>query len=43
MVRLYNAELTAKCDEHNMFRQMDKILRLTDYLEKDDFAFLMNS
>ena len=43
MVRLYNAELTAKCDEHNMFHRMDEILRLTDYLEKDDFTLLMNS
>jgi hypothetical protein len=28
MIRLYNAELTAKCDEHNMFDCMDEILHL---------------
>ncbi len=43
MVRLYNAELTAKSEEHNMFHRMDEILRLTDYLETQDFIMLMNS
>ena len=43
MIRLYNAELTAKCDEHNMFGRMDEILRLTDYLEADDFETIINA
>jgi hypothetical protein len=43
MINLYVKELTSKCDEHNMFHRMEDILCLTDYLEKDEFAFLMNS
>jgi len=43
MVHLYNTELTAKCDEHNIFGRMDKILRLTDYLDRDDFEMIMNA
>jgi len=43
MIRLYNAELTAKCDEHNMFGRMDEILRLTDYLEVADFEIIINA
>ncbi len=43
MINFYVKELTSKCDEHNMFRRMEDIPCLTDYLEKDDFAFLMNS
>ncbi len=43
MIRLYNAELTAKCDEHNMFGRMDEILPLTDYLETDDFEIIINA
>jgi hypothetical protein len=43
MIRLYNAELTAKCNEHNMFGRMDEILRLTDYLETDDFETIINA
>lgn len=43
MVRLYDAELTAKCEEHNMFHRMKKIFCLTDYLETKDFTLLMNS
>ena len=43
MIRLYNAELTAKCNEHNMFGRMDEIFRLTDYLETDDFYTIMNA
>ena len=43
MIWLYNAELTAKCNEHNMFGWMDEILRLTDYLETDDFETIINA
>ncbi len=43
MIRLYNAELTAKCEEHNMFGRMDELFRLTDYLETDDFGLIMNA
>jgi hypothetical protein len=41
MIKLYIAELTSKCDEHNMFQRMDEILCLTDYLSKDDFTYLV--
>ena len=43
MIRLYNNELVAKCDEHNMFHRMDEILRLTDYLDEDDFTSLITN
>jgi hypothetical protein len=43
MIKLYIAELTSKCDEHNMFQCMDEILCLTDYLSKDDFTYLVNT
>ncbi len=42
MINLYNAEITSKCDEHNMFHSMDEILQLTDYLGEEDFVLLMN-
>jgi hypothetical protein len=43
MIWLFNAELTVKCDEHNMFGQMDEILQLTDYLETDNFETIINA
>ena len=43
MIRLYNTELTAKCDEHNMFHRMDEILRHTDFLDEHDFTFLVST
>ncbi len=43
MIRLYNTELTAKCDEHNMFHRMDDILRLTDFLDEHDFISLVTT
>ena len=43
MVNLYISELTAKCDKHNMFRRIDNILRITDYMDVEDFTILMNS
>ncbi len=43
MIRLYNTELTAKCNEHNMFHRMDEILRLSDFLDEHDFISLMTT
>jgi hypothetical protein len=43
MIWLYNAELTGTCDEYNMFGRMDEILRLTDYLETDDFEIIITA
>ncbi len=42
MVNLYNAELTSLCNAHTMFKRMDNILCLTDYLSEEDFVLLMD-
>jgi hypothetical protein len=43
MIKVYNAELTRLCNKHNMFHWMDVIYCLTDYLENNDFALLMDA
>jgi hypothetical protein len=43
MIKVYNAELTRMCDEHNMFHQMDVIYRLIEFLKHKDFTLLMDA
>jgi hypothetical protein len=40
MIKVYNAELTRLCNEHNLFHRMDVIYGLTDYLKNADFVLL---
>jgi hypothetical protein len=43
MINLYNAEITSVCDRHNMFHRMDRIIRHTEFLTKDNFTQLIDS
>jgi hypothetical protein len=43
MIRIYNAELTHLCNEHNMFHHMDLISQLSSHLTKDNFLLLMDT